>query len=279
MPRALWNGAISFGLVYMPVELRTATRDNTLPLHMLDSRDFSPIGYQHINKKTGKEVDWQHIVKGYEYKKGDFVALTEADFKHANVKASETIEIDTFCDATDVDSIYYDKPYYLAPGKGGGKVYSLLRQTLEVTGKVAIATFVMHQRQHLCLVAPHGQILVLQTLRFADEILQPTDISVEGKVTAAELSMAKTLVDQMAGKFTPEKFRDTYHADLKRRVEEKIKNKEAHSLDAETPRPVRRPSAQVIDLTAALKASLARKQGGTNHRSAARKAPKTRKRA
>ncbi len=279
MPRALWRGAISFGLVYVPVELRSGTRENTLPLHMLDSRDFAPVGYQHINKQTGKEVDWKHIVKGYEYKKGDFVALTDADFKHANVKASETIEIDTFCEATDVPSIYYDKAYYLAPGKGGGKVYSLLRQTLEATGKVGLATFVMHQRQHLCLVAPQGKILVLQTLRFEDEVLKPTDINMEGKVTPAELSMAKALVDQMTGKFVPEKFKDTYHADLKRRVQEKIKNKETHSLDVGMPEPEPRPTAQVIDLMEALKASLAKKKGGTNHRVAAQKAAKTHKRA
>jgi DNA end-binding protein Ku len=279
MPRTLWRGAISFGLVYVPVELRTGTRENTLPLHMLDSRDFAPVGYQHINKQTGKEVDWKHIVKGYEYKKGDFVALTDADFKHANVKASETIEIDTFCEASDVPSIYYDKPYYLAPAKGAGKVYSLLRQALEATGKVGVATFVMHQRQHLCLVAPQAKILVLQTLRFEDEVLKPTDIDVEGKVTPTELSMAKTLVEQMTGKFVPEKFKDTYHADLKRRVQEKIKNKETHSLDVEMPEPEPRPTAQVIDLMEALKASLAKKKGGTNQRVAAQKAAKTHKRA
>jgi len=279
MARALWRGAVSFGLIYMPVELHTATRDSTLPLHMLDSHDFSPVGYRHINKRTGKEVDWKHIVKGYEYKKGDFVALNDADFKRANVKASETIEIDTFCDAADVPSIYYEKPYYLAPGKGGGKVYSLLRQTLEATGKVAVATFVMHQRQHLCIVAPQGQILVLQTLRFADEVIPATDISIEGRVTPAELSMAKTLVGQMTGKFSPEKFKDTYHTDLKRRVQEKIKHKQTHSLDIETPQPESQRSAQVIDLTEALRASLARKRDHTNHRVAAKKAAKTRRRA
>jgi Uncharacterized conserved protein len=138
MPRALWRGAISFGLVYVPVEVHTASRENTLPLHMLDSRDFSPVGYQRINKRTGKDVDWKHIVKGYEYKKGDYVVLTDADFKHANVKASETIEVETFCDAKDIPYLYYEKPYYLAPAKGGAKVYSLLRQTLSATGKVAV---------------------------------------------------------------------------------------------------------------------------------------------
>jgi len=143
MARALWKGAISFGLIYVPVELHTASKDNTLPLHMLDSRDFAPVGYQRINKKTGKEVDWAHIVKGYEYRKGEFVALADADFKHANVKASETIEIDTFCDARQIPPMYFEKPYYLAPTKGGEKVYSLLRQALGATNKVAVATFVI----------------------------------------------------------------------------------------------------------------------------------------
>jgi DNA end-binding protein Ku len=245
---------------------------------MLDSRDFAPVGYHRINKQTGKEVDWSHIVKGYEYKKGNYVALTEADFKHANVKASETIEIDTFCDASDVPSLYFDKPYYLAPAKGGAKVYSLLRQALEATEKVAVATFVMHQRQHLCVVAPSGKILVLQTLRFADEVLEPTDIDAEAKVSPAELSMAKTLVEQMSGKFEPAKFKDTYRADLKRRVQEKIKNKETHSLEVEMPESEARPKAQVIDLMEALKASLGKK-AGAQKRADAKKAPRRRKRA
>ena len=181
MARALWKGAISFGLIYVPVELHTASRDNTLPLHMLDSRDFAPVGYHRVNKNTGKEVDWSHIVKGYEYKKGEFVALADADFKHANVKASETIEIDTFCDVAQIPAMYYDKPYYLAPSKGGDKVYSLLRQALEATDKVAVATFVMHQRQHLCAIAPHDSSLMLLTLRFADEVL-PAETKPAGKI-------------------------------------------------------------------------------------------------
>ena len=221
MPRTLWKGAISFGLIYVPVELHTASRDNTLPLHMLDSRDFAPIGYNRINKKTGKEVDWSHIVKGYEYKKGDFVALADADFKHANVKASETIEIDTFCDVSQIPAMYYEKPYYLAPTKGGDKVYTLLRNALESTHKVAVATFVMHQRQHLCAIAPEGPSLMLLTMRFADEILPATEPSA-AKISSAELAMAKQLVQSMEGKFTASKFKDTYRADLQRRIQEKI---------------------------------------------------------
>jgi DNA end-binding protein Ku len=278
MPRALWKGAISFGLIYVPVELHTASKENTLPLHMLDSRDFAPVGYNRVNKKTGKEVDWSRIVKGYEYKKGEYVALADADFKHANVKASETIEIDTFCDVAQIPSMYYEKPYYLAPTKGGDKVYTLLRQALEATHKVAVATFVMHQRQHLCAIAPQGASLMLLTLRFADEVLPASDTIPSAKISPAELAMAKQLVQSMEGDFTASKFKDTYRADLKRRVQEKIRNKETHSLDVEEPASERRPKAQVIDLMAALKASLD-KSGKRSESKAAPKSSNARKRA
>lgn len=276
MARALWRGAISFGLIYLPVELHTASRENPLPLHMLDSRDFSPVGYQHFNKRTGKEVDWKHIVKGYEYKKGAYVALTDADFKRANVKASETIQVETFCDATAIPYVYYEKPYYLAPAKGGAKVYSLLRQALSATGKVAVATFVMHQRQHLCAVAPSESSLTLLTLRFPDEILPVEKEAAPAKVSASELSMAEQLIQQMSGKFAPSHFKDTYHSDLKHRVQEKIRNKETHALDVEPPEKAERPKAEVIDLMAALKASLDKSRAGspsstTRRRSGARK--------
>jgi DNA end-binding protein Ku len=278
MPRALWKGAISFGLIYVPVELHTASRENTLPLHMLDSRDFAPVGYQRVNKKTGKEVDWAHIVKGYEYKKGDFVALADSDFKHANVKASETIAIDTFCDSSQIPAMYYDKPYYLAPAKGGDKVYTLLRQALEATDKVAVATFVMHQRQHLCAIAPQGSSLMLLTLRFADEVLPATDVKPNARISPSELAMAKQLVQSMQGNFTASKFKDTYRADLKRRVQEKIRKKQTHSVDVDEPASDERPKAQVIDLMAALKASLA-KAGSRETRKAAGKSSAPRKRA
>lgn len=269
MPRALWRGAVSFGLVYLPIEVNTASRDNPLPLHMLDSRDFSPIGYQHINKRTGKEVDWKHIVKGYEYKKGDYVVLTDADFQHANLKASETIEIELFCDTTDIPPIYFEKPYYLAPGKGGAKVYALFHQALSATGKAAVGSFVMHQREHLCAIVPIGSALTLLTLRFEDEIVpMSSSDSASAKVKPAELTMAKQLVNQMSGKFDPGHFKDTYHLDLKRRVQEKVRKKEAHALDVEPPAESERPKAQVIDLMEALKASLAKKMAPRTPRGA-----------
>jgi DNA end-binding protein Ku len=278
MPRALWTGAISFGLIYVPVELYTASKDNTLPLHILDSRDFAPIGYRRVNKRTGKEVDWSHVVKGYEYKKGAFVALADADFKRANVKASETIEIDTFCDISRIPAMYYEKPYYLVAAKGGDKVYSLLRQALEATTTVAVATFVMHQRQHLCAIAPIEKSLTLLTLRFADELLPVTAPKSTAKISSAELAMAKQLIESMEGDFIAGKFKDTYKTDLRRRIDEKIRSKETHSLAVEEPVSDERPKAEVIDLMAALKASL-KKSGRHQESTVARKSRKARKRA
>lgn len=282
MPRSLWRGALSFGLIYVPVEVFGAAKDGSLSLHLLDSRDFAPVGYQRVNKNTGKEVDWAHIVKGYEYEKGRYVALSDADFKHANVKASETIEISNFTDADAIPAMYFDTPYYLRPQKGGFKVYSLLRQALESTGKVAVAAIVMRGRQHLCAIVPNKEALMLLTLRFADEVLPPLPVQSAAesgkdvKLTTAEIAMAKKLIEQMSGPFRPAAFKDTYRADLLRRVREKIRTKQTHSLDAEPPAAAERPKAQVIDLMEALKKSLAKK--GAPPKAGAAKA-KGRKRA
>ncbi len=283
MQRSLWRGAISFGLIYVPVSLFSASRENTLPLHLLDSRDFAPVGYHRINKVTGKEVDWAHIVKGYEYKKGQYVALSDTDFKHANVKASETIEISSFTDADQIPPLYFSTPYYLAPGKGGQKVYSLLRRTLQATKKVAVASFVMRGRQHLCVVAPNEDALMLLTLRFPSEVLP--SVSVKGddaagksaSISAAELSMAKRLVEGMSAPFKPAQFKDTYRADLLERVKEKIKKKQIHSLESEKLPESDRPKAQVIDLMQALRNSL--KKNKVTARATPKKVVKQRKHA
>jgi DNA end-binding protein Ku len=282
MQRSLWHGAISFGLIYVPVDLYSASKEGTLALHLLDSRDFAPVGYQRINKTTGKEVDWGHIVKGYEYQKDRYVALTDADFKHANVKATETIEIDTFTDAADIPPMYFETPYYLAPKKGGEKVYSLLRQALQSTQKVAVATFVMRGRQHLCAVTPNEDTLMLLTLRFAAEVLPPVAVKnaaggAKSAVSAAELSMARKLVDEMSGDFKPAMFKDTYRADLLRRVQEKVRKKQTHSLESDAAVETERPKAQVIDLMEALKNSLKKKGAAT--RSTAKKSSGARRRA
>jgi DNA end-binding protein Ku len=292
MQRSLWHGAISFGLIYVPVELYAAAKDGALDLHMLDSRDFAPVGYQRVNKSNGKTVDWQHIVKGYEYKKGQYVALSDADFKHANAKATETIQIDTFTDAADIPPMYFETPYYLAPTKGGQKVYALLREALRATRKVAVATFVMRGRQHLCVIASMNDTLMLLTLRFASEVLPPAALAaVSGKtggragggragaLSSAELTMAKHLVEQMSGPWNPAAFKDTYRADLMRTIQEKIRNKQTHVLSTDSEQPSERPKAQVIDLMEALKKSLKNRGMDKSSAAAARKPAKVRRRA
>jgi DNA end-binding protein Ku len=284
MQRSLWRGAISFGLIYVPVELYTASKDGALNLHLLDSRDFSPVGYQRVNKVNGKAVDWQHIVKGYEYKKGQYVALSDADFKHANIKATETIQIDTFTNASDIPPMYFETPYYLAPAKGGEKVYALLREALQATNKAAVATFVMRGRQHLCVVTPLEKRLMLLTLRFQSEVLPPAAAAeVSGTKSAgvkpAELTMAKQLVQQMSGPWNPSIFKDTYRADLMRRIQEKIRKKQIHMLASEDEVADDRPKAQVIDLMEALKKSLKGRSSSKAVDSPVRRITKSRRRA
>jgi DNA end-binding protein Ku len=285
MQRSLWRGAISFGLIYVPIDMFTASKDNALSLHLLDSRDFAPVGYERVNKITGKEVDWAHIVKGYEYEKGKYVALSDADFKHANIKATETIDIANFADASEIPAMYFETPYYLAAQKGGQKVYVLLREALESSKKVAVGTFVMRGRQHLCVIAPNEGALMLLTLRFADEVLPPTQVKnavasgTSSKVSQPEIAMARKLIEQMSGPFKPASYKDTYRADLLRRVRDKIRRKQTHSLDAEAPEGTSRPKAQVIDLMEALRNSMKGKVKSGNTRTAPKKASSARRRA
>jgi DNA end-binding protein Ku len=278
--RSLWRGAISFGLIYVPIEMYSASKEHALNLHFLDSRDFAPVGYERINKSTGKSVDWQHIVKGYEFEKGQYVALSDADFKHANVKASETIDISSFTEAADISPVYYQTPYYLMPGKGGEKVYALLAEALQSSRKVAVATFVMRGREHLCVVTPAAGSLMLITLRFADEILpavKPAALnSKAAKPKEAEIAMARKLVEEMSAQWNPQAFHDTYREDLMRRIREKIKKKETYVLGLE-PKTAPRPKAEVIDLMDALKNSL--KLRAKKELRAAPKSTRERKRA
>lgn len=276
--RSLWRGAISFGLIYVPIEMYSASKEHALSLHFLDSRDFAPVGYERINKSTGKSVDWQHIVKGYEFEKGQYVALSDADFKHANVKASETIEISSFTEAADISPVFYQTPYYLLPGKGGEKVYALLAEALQSSRKVAVATFVMRGREHLCVVTPTAGALMLITLRFANEILpamKPATIKA-AKPKEAEVTMARKLVEEMSSAWNPAEFHDTYREDLMRRIREKIDKNETHVLGS-APRKTPRPKAEVVDLMDALKNSL--KLRGKDRLRAAPKAARERKRA
>jgi DNA end-binding protein Ku len=275
-PRATWKGAVSFGLVYIPVHLHTAARDSTLDLDMLDSRDFAPIGYQRYNKHTGKIVDWDDIVKGYEYRKGQYVALTDEDFRQANVEASQTIDIVRFVERGDIPPEYFEMPYYLEPAEGGEKTYVLLREAMRGGSKVAIGSFVIRGRQHFCAILAHEKALMLITLRFAEEMVEARDLAIPAasaraaKLSAQELSMAKLLVNEMTGSWKPEAFKDTYRQDLMRRINEKIRKRQTHVLTppAETEEE-ERPSAEIIDLMAVLQKSLKSRGGARGRRKAA----------
>ena len=230
MARGIWRGAISFGLIHIPVQVMSAKKEEKLHFHMLDKRDFSPIGYRQINKSTGEEVDRKNIVKAFEYQRDQYVVLTDQDFEKANPKATQTIDIEDFVEITDVDPLLFATPYYLTPDKTGEKGYVLLRKTLERTKKAAVAQFVMRKKQHLVAILARGDYLILEILRFAHEIrevkdarfLEDVDLG-KVKISERELKMAHQLVEGMTSKWKPEQYKDTYQNDLMKRIQAKAK--------------------------------------------------------
>jgi DNA end-binding protein Ku len=276
MARPLWKGAITFGLVHIPVELYPAEERKEFKFSMLDKRDFSPVGYKRYSKKSGKEVDWNNVVKGYEYEKDQYVVLSDEDFRRANVKASQTIDIEAFVPAGEIPPQYFDTPYYLVPTERGQKVYALLRETLRSTGRVAVAQVVIRTAQNLAVVVPMGKILMLNTLRYADELRPTKDFALpqEGlkgaHVTSKEVDLAKRLIDDMTEHWKASDFKDTYHQDLMRRIHEKIKKGETKQITEPDTEENKAPrSAQVIDLAALLKQSL--DNGGSRRKAADRR--------
>ena len=269
MARALWKGAISFGLVNIPVELYAAENRKSFAFSMLDKRDLSPVGYKRYSKTSGKEVPWAEIVKGYEYEKGRYVVLSDEDFKQANVKATQTIDIRAFVDIDEIPVEYYEAPYYLAPGKRGEKAYALLRETLKASRRAAVAEFVLRTTPHLAVVIPNGRALVLETLRFDDELrdakgleLPPDGLKSAG-VGTKEVDLAKRLVDDMTEHWDAGKYHNTYHDDLMKRIEQKIKEGRTEEITEPERGEAKPRSAQVIDLAALLKQSLAKGGGGS----------------
>lgn len=262
MPRALWKGAITFGLVYIPVSLYPAEKRDSLDLTMLDRRDMNPVGYQRINKESGKVVPWEEIVKGYEYKKDQYVVLTDEDFRRANVEATQTVNIVSFVRRDEIPSLYYDTPYYLVPGKRGEKTYALLREALERTGMAGIAYVVIRSRQHLAALIPMGDMLVMETLRFGYEIRRASEHEVpagglkSAGVAQKEMGMALKLIEEMTEKWDPEKYHDTYREDVLARVKEKVKAGETEEITEPEEKPERPRGAEVIDLMALLKGSI-----------------------
>jgi DNA end-binding protein Ku len=266
MARGLWKGAISFGLVNVPVELFSAEkRSSELDLTMLDKRDLAPVGYKRYNKSSGEDVPWAEIVKGYEYEDGKYVVLSDEDFRRANVEAAKTVDIQAFVDASDIAPLFFETPYYLSPGKRGEKAYALLRDALRKSGKAGIATVVIRTRQYLAAVLPQEDVLVMNTLRYADELKQPEDLALpasalHAKASAKEIDMALRLIDDMSEKWKPEKFKDTYRDDLLARIEEKVKAGQTEEITAPEKGRKEAVGAEVIDLMALLKKSVARKQ-------------------
>lgn len=269
MPRVVWKGAIAFGLVHVPVALYPASTTNRLDLDLLDRRDFAPVGYQRINKRTGEAVSSDDIVKGYQYEDGQYVVVTDEDFREANVEATQTVEILSFVAQDDIPAYYFDTPYYLEPGRRGEKGYALLRETLRRSGRVGLATVVIRSRQHLAAVIPVDSVLLMNTLRFADEIrsmaelkLPADDLKALG-VSDRELEMAERLVEGMVEDWAPEQYRDTYRDDLLARIEQKIESGKTHVVaEVEAPKGAE-TGAEVVDLMALLKRSL---EGRTDKR-------------
>ncbi len=282
MARALWKGAISFGLVNVPVELFPAEDRKAFKFSMLDKRDFSPVGYKRYNKSSGNEVAWDDIVKGFEYEKDQFVVLSDEDFRKANPKATQTIDIKAFVDASGVAAEYFETPYYLAPDGRGQKVYALLRETLRATSRVAIAQVVIRQTEHLAAVVVQGNALMLITLRYQEELRKPTDLDLPpaglkgAGVTVKEVELAKRLVDDMTEKWKPESFRSTYHDDLMKRIRQKIKAGQTREITTPDSGDDSAPqTAQIINLADLLKRSLGKAGAGRSspaHASGVRKA-------
>ena len=266
MARGLWKGAISFGLVNVPVELFSAERRaGELDLTMLDKRDLAPVGYKRYNKSTGEDVPWDEIVKGYEYDDDKYVVLSDEDFRRANIEASKTVDIQAFVDLKDIPPLFFETPYYLAPGKRGEKAYALLRDALKKAGKAGIATVVIRTRQYLAAVIPQEDVLLMDTLRYADEIKGAEELGVPNgalhhKVSAKEIDMALRLIDDMSEKWQPEKFKDTYRDDLMARIKEKIKQGQTEEITAPEKGAKETSRADVIDLMALLKRSVGQKQ-------------------
>lgn len=282
MPRALWKGNISFGLVSIPVGLFPAEqRDDGVSFSQLDKRTMSPIGYRRYNKSTGEEVPWEEIVKGYEHEPGQYVVLTDEDFEKANVKASKTVEIIDFVDADEIEPMYFDRPYYLAPSNTTSKGYALLRETLRRTGKVGIARVVIRTREHLAAVMARGTVLLLEILRYPYEIREADDLEVPGEdleelgVTEKELKMAELLVDQMVEEWNPEKYKDTYRDDLLARIKEKVAAGEMEMVTPEADEEEEAAAEGVIDIMSLLKKSVAEAKVKEEEAAAPRKAKKS----
>jgi DNA end-binding protein Ku len=272
VPRSIWTGTISFGLVSVPVRMFTATESKELRFHFLDKKDLQPVGYDKVRKDTGAHVNADEIVRGFEVDKGRFVELTDEDLDRLDIELTRTIDICDFVDLDEIDPIYFRKAYYLAPQDGAEKPYRLLARALDETGKVGIAKVVIRNKQHLACLRPFEGTLVLETMYYADEVRQPDDVGVDGKVDVRkpEVEMAKSLVENLSDKFDPRKYDDTYRKELLDLLRAKAKGKKL-------PEPQEDEGGEVVDLMAALRESVQqtqrKKRAPAKRKPAAKKKP------
>jgi DNA end-binding protein Ku len=272
--RSLWKGSISFGLVNIPVSLYPATRSEELSFRLLRGSDLSPVNYKRVAQRDGREVPWDEIVKGYEYEKGKFVVLKEADFKRVDVEATQTVDIVDFVRLEEINPMYFQKPYFLVPDKGGAAAYTLLHDVLKDTGKVGIAKVVIRTRQHLAAVKAQEAGLVLEIMHFAHELVDVRDLKLPIRKSAPqrrEIEMAKTLVEQMTEKWDPKRYSDDYSSALMKMIKDKI----AHGDKATAPLEKPQRQSKVIDLAAVLQESLKHAAGGKSKGAKARRPSKT----
>ena len=269
-PRVLWKGAISFGLVHIPVALYSATSEHAIDFDWLDKRTMDPVGYKRINKKTGKEITRENIVKGVEYEDGEYVVLSDKEIAAAYPKTTQTIEIETFVPANGIPFVYLERPYYIAPINKGAKVYALLRETLRRSERVGVARVVIQTKQHLAVLVPVGPGLVLNLLRWGSDIRPWTDLPLPSEdvkkagLSERELKMAKQLVEDMSADWDPDEFKDEFKDEILRLVDRKVKAGQTETVTQPEPeegQSTESRGAKIIDLTELLQRSL-RKGGG-----------------
>jgi DNA end-binding protein Ku len=276
MPRAIWKGAISFGLVTIPVELHTAVRDHRPRFRMLHARDKSPVRYERVCQREGKPVAWEDLVKGYEYEKGRFVVLTKEDLKSAALNKDKSINILDFVKSEEIDDRYFETPYYVTPDKSGQHAYALLREALRQSGRTGIAKIIIREAQHLAAVEVIDRAIVLSLLRYADELVDTSPLMFPSaeKVRKAELDMARMLVDNLASEWDPSKYTDEYRENLMKLIKARMKGQKPHLAAAEAA-----PQGQVVDLMERLRQSLDSREGGPRKGARARRASAKKTRA
>lgn len=267
MARSMWKGSLAFGLVNIPIELYSATRDHRPKFRLLHAKDEEPVRYERVCQKEGKPVAWEDLVKGYEYAKGQFVVLTKDDFKTAAIEKTKTIDIMDFVDPQEIDERYFETPYYLQAGKGADRAYVLLREAIRASGKIGIAKIILRDAQHLAAVEAIGDALVLTMMRFSDELADLKDYTFPRKaeIRPAELKMAQQLIDNLVAEWQPDKYTDEYKENLLRVINAKLKGKKPKLIDEDTTPK----QAEVVDLMARLRASLEGKSAAGSSRKAA----------